>query len=852
MSTLDDAKQLSDYGFNVLPAEYKGRSPIVDWTKYQSTSTTNMLAKWFKGKKPFNFWIATGRISGVVVIDFDNDGAEEWWREQLGDELIDATAKVKTRRGHHVYFRIPESWDEDRKIPSWSVHTDDLSFDVRCDGTGVIAPPSIHESGIQYEWVTPFDQVQDAPIELLDGSMRRSAPRGEGTSLSPDGAARSMLSHLLSHVPQSEGEGRNTWLANVAGHYARTYHNMEDLYYTHMRQANDMMPQPLSEPEFEKTVNSIWRSEQENNKHRAVDAASGWLMDGGDVILAQVQTKNSEGEKTLEMEPYGNFNLIAKGVMVDEDGNRTYWLDVIVQHPGGKKVVDTVLPARTTGDDKALRVWLQRLGASVLPPMGMYPKDGGPGVRLQRYLESQRPPEMRITPTLGWDEEVLGGAGGFVTHDGVITDQAVLTTEQSGARANPALKTGGVAPHEYGFDHDADEARRVLEEVLTFHDETVTSVFGAWWAACLVKPQIEERSSLFPFVALEAPSESGKTNGFFDMMVQLNGNTRGESQSTKAALRDMTAAHRNGIVWIDDMDDPANLMELLRAATSGGTITKMAEDHVSVKNAKIVSPIVISGEQLGMSTQKALIDRAIVLNAPSPTKRTSRRDPSRPQWDDVLLLREEHPDGLSSVAGWLVQDALGVVPQVLEALRAGRTGGTGRTGDKHAVLRAGARLLDWLVGHDGAAWGGAGEHAQRVEQWVQEQAESGIDSTDNALTLRVIPWCLRQFDFADRPLARKYDDGVHTPVFIKEAGDLLDEMEIWFSVPLLAEAWRRGHGGQFDKRTESEDALKGQADALDSPRGKQMKIAGGNGAKYYFRVIRGEQAQRVMERAKGL
>jgi len=92
----------------------------------------------------------------------------------------------------------------------------------------------------------------------------------------------------------------------------------------------------------------------------------------------------------------------------------------------------------------------------------------------------------------------------------------------------------------------------VLDEVLTYHDETVTSVFGAWWAACLLKPQIEVATSLFPFVAIEAPSESGKTNGFFQMMTQLNGNTRGETQPTKAALRDMAAAHRNGIVWVDD------------------------------------------------------------------------------------------------------------------------------------------------------------------------------------------------------------------------------------------------------------------------------------------------------------
>lgn len=881
---LATAQSLAGMGFNVLPAKFKDKAPIVPWTKYQNTRTDHLLPSWFGGSGARNYWGMTGRMSGVIVIDCDNEAGLEWWESRIGSEVLATAARVKTRKGHHYYFKIPADWPAEQTISSWSVHDskdpDSTSFDVRADGTGVILPPSVHESGHVYKWEKPLTEAAYAPPELLDGTYRKQAPVTPGgpgataTRTAVSGVTRSMLSALLQNPPGGEGSGRNDWLARVAGHYAKTYHNTHDLYLTHCQAANSMMSEPLDDKEFEKTVDSVWKGEHERNPQRALDADCGWLQDGGWVIMTQVVHKSQDDNRSYELAPYSNFNMRAKGVMVNDDGQRTYWVELLVKRPNGTtEVRDTVLPAKTSGDERALKSWLASFGVSVLSPANLFPKEGSPGLRLQRYLESQNPPQVKITAALGWDEEILGGAGGFVTHDGVITATETLTTEQSGVRANPVLLSGGVAPHQYGFENDGIEAKRVLREVMSFHEDRLTSVFGAWWAACLVKPQLEDNSSLFPFVAIEAPSESGKTNGYFDMMVQLNGNTRGESQSTKAALRDMAAAHRNGIVWIDDMDDPANLMELLRAATSGGTITKMGEDRTSVKNAKIVAPIVISGEQLGMNSQKALLDRAITIHATSPTHRMSLHDPTRPQWDDVLTVREQYPHGLSEVAGWLVQDALSVVDQVLACLKQGRRGVTGRAGDKIAILRAGARLLDYLMARNDeeieSAWSGTGHVAGQVESWVEGEAGTDYHAQDNALTLTIIPWALRHFDYPDAAYAKPHPDATHTPVFIRNPNGMFRTVqqilgepvtgdggpEIWYSVPLLAEAWERHKHGRVDKRTESADALKGQADALKmtlgGSAGRQVKIKNGNGAKSFYRVIRGDMVRRLVARAEG-
>jgi hypothetical protein len=871
-NSLTVARELAAQGLQVFPARYKDKPPLVDWKKYQKTSATPMLEKWFKNKGYLNYWVLTGRQSGYIVIDCDSVDGDKWWRSILGDEVMDNTAQVNTAKGTHYWFKIPEECDL-ATIKSWSIHPRDedghkVSFDVRADGTGVIVPPSVHESGLRYTWTRPLEDALPCPATVWDGTAKSNAPAATGDATGErtgtGGQSRSILSRLLSRPPGGEGSGRNDWLARVAGHYAKTYHHQEDLFRTHCEQANAAMGTPLDETEFEKTIASIWKGEHENNVYRDMDASTGYLASGGNRMMCQVVQKKGEDKVDYDIVEYADFDLHAKGVMVDDAGSRTYWCEVARKKRDGSgetERFDIVIRAEVLGDDRAFRRFLARFACTIVPPENMWPRAGSPGVRVQRYLESQRPPTVDIVPCLGWNDDVLGtGSGGFVTHDGAITVDGHVGIESVSVRSDPRLRSGGTAPFEYGFAENPTIASGILREVLTFHDEATATVFGSWWAACLLKPQIEKRTALFPFMAVEAPSESGKTNGYFAMMTQLNGNTRGETQPTKAALRDMAAANRNGIVWIDDLDDPAYLMELLRAATSGGSLTKMGEDRESVKNTQIVAPIVISGEALGLGTQKALVDRAILLKAPSPTARRSLHRKSRPQWDDILDVRQSYPQGLHVLAGWYVQEALNVQDQVLEALRQGRTGGHGRASDKVAVLRAGARLLDWLETHDGTAWDGAGAHAVRLETWlrgglVDEQGEA-ISSNENSLTLEILPWALRSWHYQVQPSAGEKPGEPDTPVYIygadKSEDRLLfgDEVEVRFRCDLLAEAWERSKFGRNEKRTTTSAALSDQATALGCS-SKQVKIVSSGGRRASYRVLTGDLAKQVINRSRG-
>lgn len=320
-------------------------------------------------------------------------------------------------------------------------------------------------------------------------------------------------------------------------------------------------------------------------------------------------------------------------------------------------------------------------------------------------------------------------------------------------------------------------------------------------------------------------------------------------------LRDSASANRNGIVWADDLDDMAAYGEVLRASTSNGTASKMDMDRNGIRNTRIVAPILISGEQLGMGTQKALADRAVVISAPSPVGRMSLHDPKRIQWLDIqdLMGRYSGVDGLSVLAGWYQQQALSQVEEAITALSAEKQDAKGRHGDKVAVLLAGAKLLDSLLGHPGA-WEGKGPNYSRVQKWATG-AESPL-LADNTLTMEILPWALRTFHVHDQPESFTMGrfQNIDTPVFVRFSGDVDLEgnggTEVWVSASLLSDAWNRDNNRRVDSRTATNAAIGQQLDRVTVPNSsKPFKVAG-TGRSNRYRKLLPEYAQIVLQRSE--
>ena len=122
-----------------------GKHPRTKRGCKDASANSSQIEAWWSKWPGANIGIATGAISGIVVVDID--GAEG--RATL-QTLIDAhglfpTPVVRTARGWHLFFKLPQSGIA---IPCSAGN----GLDIRGDGGYVVAPPSIHISGHVYRW----------------------------------------------------------------------------------------------------------------------------------------------------------------------------------------------------------------------------------------------------------------------------------------------------------------------------------------------------------------------------------------------------------------------------------------------------------------------------------------------------------------------------------------------------------------------------------------------------------------------------------------------------------------------------------------------------------------------------
>lgn len=827
-----------EHGLNPLAAAPRTKIPLGEWRRWQTEIIPRRTVEVaFSGGRR-NIWCPTGGLApgNLLALDCDSDEAVEYWRERLGD-VLDETACQRTGRGTQFFFVTPAGEPvrgvDGRKRPG------ELEWEIKGDGQGVILPPSEHPSGATYTWVRGMAHRVPAPEELLEAAKEAKEAAEEGA-----GGERSKLADLL-QSPAVAG-GRNNWLAAVAGHYAKLI-PYRDAYETLVWQAAAACRPPLTDDdpespgEISKLVSSIWASERDRKANLPVavpvERPEGWgseswqsavrepkldtgyLATGGDCILIQCR-KSADADP--HMDPWMDADVKVLGVIAGE-GERSFLVELRRARDGA--TIPAILPSVALASWRELSAWLGARGVSIAVPPQVYPRvEATPGNRLLRYMEAQRAPEAKVIPHIGAVD------GDFITHDEVIREAGSMPHEA--VRPDPGIRDW--APFRYGFGAEA-EAQAVLRKILEFHDEEVASVFGAWWAAVLLKPFVVRWVSQFPIMGLEAPSESGKTTGFFELMHRLSGYTGPQMNPTRAALRDYLTAHNAGYVWVDDLDALGDREELLRQVTVGGSLVKKSGDHQGQTSAIMRAALVISGESLGLSGQKALLDRVVVMEVPSPKGRMAA-DGQRSQWEEIVDFRGDYPD-LSAYSGTLVQRALGFVSKIhrITELRTA----PGRHGDKIAVLRLGARLLTYLVGDEDRG------HIDRVDGWCDRVEDLGAE---NALTLRVLPWALAQTEWKARPMG---PDDSHSKVATPA---LVDEGYVWFSPRLLAHWWMNYKRGNISERTETEEALTQQARALGmggrmGVDRKNFMFVGGSGKAKYWRCSE-DISKLVLERSR--
>lgn len=849
---LDHARKLAGLGLQVLPAGHKQKAPTLDWKKYQNQPTAPMLERWFSNKTPSNYWVMTGPMSGIAVLDCDNIDTIRWWNTKLG-ELLVGVHQVKTRKGRHFYFGLKElaagfgTWSHHRPVtvadgwagPGSSGGTIELSFDLRCNGAGVIAAGSVHETGHVYEWVgsagepSSLAQLGPVPPELLSAVAAGLAAEGDSRKDST-GQTRSLLTKLLTSVPD-EG-GRNDWLARVAGHYAKQFRTIPELYDYHVAEAAAKMPTPLDQAEIDKISESIWKKEHEQPPEapddgvldweskdgteaapirvRAADEDSGYLASGSEIIMCQVKYK-VDGEDITAVAPWSDFDIVARGVIDDPDseGESAYIGTLIRSVQGDRR--DILLTTADMSDSRRLNAWLAGHHVTIGAPDSLWPRNLSPGVRLLRYLRAQKPQSYRVAAYLGWDKTEQG----FICHEGIIRADGIHPFEQ--VRPNPAWRSSNVHDWRYGFDGTRAEAMDALRTVATFHDETIAAVHLSWMIAGLLKDQLAAiGASWFPFELVQASSNSAKTTGFFTLTHHLFGAGKlTGGQITPPMLRDHLATHRNGVFWGDDMEElTPKHWEHARNAANGraSSITNMVDR--TARDIPLVASLHLSGEGFDFGGQTALYDRSVRIKPPPVDTRRSLIDPTRLQWDDVTAFTDEigDADGLRGVAGHVVAAALAASEDVLGTL----TGGlaslvpahlSGRFGGTIAQVRAGARVLAAMLGEP--IW------IERVDAWAATQEDHGAL---NRVFSIIIPAFLK-VSAADnhRPVLKSQPPwyGNPSPAYVEDGA-------VWINAEILVDwwaTWAPKNGHQVLDRTDTTDAVRSQLDRAGVPSIRQGK-----------------------------
>lgn len=178
----DAALEYAARGWAVIPLKPRSKEPLTAHAVKDASRDPGQIERWWAKWPQANIGLATGSVSGVIVIDADdrNGGDESLVELERKHGPLPETPSVKTPGGAHYYLAHPGG-----EVRS-SAGALGRGLDVKARGGYVVAPPSIHPSGRPYIWDEPPDEVPLAlPGAPLETQMREAHARRNG-----DGDAR--------------------------------------------------------------------------------------------------------------------------------------------------------------------------------------------------------------------------------------------------------------------------------------------------------------------------------------------------------------------------------------------------------------------------------------------------------------------------------------------------------------------------------------------------------------------------------------------------------------------------------------------------------------------------------------
>jgi hypothetical protein len=247
------AVELAEHGYHVFPCKPAGKTPLTSNGFKAATLDEAKILRGWDVHPTANIGISCG-ASGIVALDIDaKHGADP--REVISALDLGSCPTVRTGeaperdaehphslpgvRGAHVVFRGSE-----RTYPKTGIG----GVELRGGGAYIVAPPSVHSSGVRYEGTLP----PVARLPEIPGSVRAILPvQDPHRSAAP---ASNWLDIVRAGAPAGQ---RNAELTRFVGHLLRRYVDVDLVAeLAHLVNAYRFTP-PLDASEVDKIVDSI-------------------------------------------------------------------------------------------------------------------------------------------------------------------------------------------------------------------------------------------------------------------------------------------------------------------------------------------------------------------------------------------------------------------------------------------------------------------------------------------------------------------------------------------------------------------------------------------------------------------
>jgi Bifunctional DNA primase/polymerase, N-terminal/Protein of unknown function (DUF3987) len=228
---LDSALEYASLGFKVLPTQglingictcggrancKPGKHPATKHGVSDSTTDACVIQRWWESGYWLNVAIATGVDIFVFEVDPRHGGDKTLAKLIVEHGDLPETPTVKSGGGGiHYYFQYPAGVI----IPSRSGVAEGI--DVRGDKGYVLAPPSNHISGNDYEWIVGLDKpIAEAPAWVLALVVKSPPSPAIGDEFTLVMRSEEPVD-FASHPGAKEGERNDTFMRLLGVHLDR-------------------------------------------------------------------------------------------------------------------------------------------------------------------------------------------------------------------------------------------------------------------------------------------------------------------------------------------------------------------------------------------------------------------------------------------------------------------------------------------------------------------------------------------------------------------------------------------------------------------------------------------------------